>query len=252
MVKQTAHSFETVAIVAMPPSKDWDLQGALSMPCKRGFYPVRMHSHPCAHIYIHLRMYANTYTFQSLPHTPYMLEEVVKSVSEESSSSVKLQLLSAVMKMFFKRPPECQDMLGRLLEHSIGNGAFYICYRHGLVHLCVIADEEVDMDVHDRGMLYYRLLKRDVKEARKVVCGQAKAVVEESTVTHRVSNKKEHRVTQLNDCCCLSFSCHCFPSSIHFQQCMVSSLQTSSSKSVHTHVQARAVDNQVHVCNAPT
>ena len=57
---------------------------------------------------------------QSLPNAPYMLEEVVKSVSEESSSSVKLQLLSAVMKLFFKRPPECQEMLGTLLEHSIG------------------------------------------------------------------------------------------------------------------------------------
>ena len=49
-----------------------------------------------------------------------MLEELVKNISEESSSSVKLQLLSAVMKMFFKRPPECQEMLGTLLEHSIG------------------------------------------------------------------------------------------------------------------------------------
>ena len=27
-----------------------------------------------------------------------------------------------------------------------------------------ISDEETDMDVHDRGMLYYRLLKLDVKE----------------------------------------------------------------------------------------
>ena len=57
---------------------------------------------------------------QSLPNAPYMLEEVVKTVAEESSSSVKLQLLSAVMKLFFKRPPECQEMLGTLLEHSIG------------------------------------------------------------------------------------------------------------------------------------
>ena len=44
------------------------------------------------------------------------------------------------------------------------------------------------MDVHDRGMLYYRLLKHDVKEAQKVVCGQAKTVTEENTVTHRVSH----------------------------------------------------------------
>ena len=43
------------------------------------------------------------------------------------------------------------------------------------------------MDVHDRGMLYYRLLKHDVKEAQKVVCGQAKTVAEENTVIPRVS-----------------------------------------------------------------
>ena len=29
------------------------------------------------------------------------------------------------------------------------------------------ADEESDMDVHDRGMLYYRLLKQDVNEVCK-------------------------------------------------------------------------------------
>ena len=54
------------------------------------------------------------------------------------------------------------------------------------VCLCVCADEEGDMDVHDRGMLYYRLLKHDVKEAQKVVCGQAKTVAEENTVIPRV------------------------------------------------------------------
>ena len=58
--------------------------------------------------------------FQHLPNTPYVLEEVVGGVVDEPSSEVRLQLLSAVMKMFFKRPPECQEMLGRLLEHSIG------------------------------------------------------------------------------------------------------------------------------------
>ena len=57
---------------------------------------------------------------QNLPNTPYVLEELVDNVCEEASSTVKLQLLSAVMKMFMKRPPECQEMLGRLLEHAIG------------------------------------------------------------------------------------------------------------------------------------
>lgn len=60
------------------------------------------------------------FSIQNLPNTPYVLEELVNNVSEEASSTVKLQLLTAVMKMFMKRPPECQDMLGRLLEHAIG------------------------------------------------------------------------------------------------------------------------------------
>ena len=70
-----------------------------------------------------------------------MLEEVVKSVSEESSSAVKLQLLSAVMKLFFKRPPECQEMLGTLLEHSIGKPLSFPppnqVHVHLQVHVCV-------------------------------------------------------------------------------------------------------------------
>ena len=43
------------------------------------------------------------------------------------------------------------------------------------------------MDVHDRGVLYYRLLKHDVREAQKVVCGQPKTVAETNTVIPRVS-----------------------------------------------------------------
>ena len=44
------------------------------------------------------------------------------------------------------------------------------------------------MDVHDRGLLYYRLLKFNVKEAHRVVCGQTKMVAEENTVIPRVSH----------------------------------------------------------------
>ncbi len=49
-------------------------------------------------------------------------------------------------------------------------------------------DEEGDIDVHDRAILYYRLLKKDVKEAQRVLCGQAKTVAEKNTVITRVSN----------------------------------------------------------------
>ena len=43
------------------------------------------------------------------------------------------------------------------------------------------------MDVHDRGMLYYRLLKHSVQEARRVVCGQHRMVASKNTVIPRVS-----------------------------------------------------------------
>ena len=60
------------------------------------------------------------YLLQSIAEVPYIMEEIVNEVKEESSSEVKLQLLTATMKLFFKRPPECQDILGRLLEYIIG------------------------------------------------------------------------------------------------------------------------------------
>lgn len=88
---------------------------------------------------------------QSIPDSPYLLEPLVDRVASEQSAEVKLQLLTATMKLFFKKPPECQDMLGRLLK------------------FCV--DEESHMDVHDRALLYYRLLKTNPKEAERVVCG---------------------------------------------------------------------------------
>lgn len=40
--------------------------------------------------------------------------------------------------------------------------------------LYCIVDEETDMLVRDRGLLYYRLLKTDVSSAKKIVCGSQK------------------------------------------------------------------------------
>ncbi|EDV26473.1 uncharacterized protein TRIADDRAFT_22316, partial [Trichoplax adhaerens] len=76
--------------------------------------------------------------------SPYLLEEIIENVEEESSSVVKLHLMTAAMKLFFKRPPECIALLGRLLEHII--------------------NEESDVDVRDRGLFYYRLLNHDINK----------------------------------------------------------------------------------------
>ena len=39
-----------------------------------------------------------------------------------------------------------------------------------------ISEDETDMLVRDRGLLYYRLLKSSVQEAKRVVCGGHKIV----------------------------------------------------------------------------
>eukprot|EP00475_Leptophrys_vorax_P041247 TRINITY_DN77800_c0_g1_i1.p1 TRINITY_DN77800_c0_g1~~TRINITY_DN77800_c0_g1_i1.p1 ORF type:complete len:749 (-),score=222.35 TRINITY_DN77800_c0_g1_i1:88-2334(-) len=81
--------------------------------------------------------------------SPYMLEPMIDAFNDEASAAVKLEILSASMKLFFKRPPEVHKMLGRLLAKVIENS------------------EEVD--VKDRALLYYRLLRYDVLEAARVV-----------------------------------------------------------------------------------
>ena len=80
---------------------------------------------------------------------PYLVEPLADGYAEESSGEVKLALLACAMKLFFARPPECHAMLGRLLLAATNDGAH--------------------PDVHDRALLYYRLLRADPAAAQRVV-----------------------------------------------------------------------------------
>mmetsp|Transcript_2083 Transcript_2083/g.6328 ORF Transcript_2083/g.6328 Transcript_2083/m.6328 type:complete len:832 (+) Transcript_2083:69-2564(+) len=83
---------------------------------------------------------------------PYMLESLIDSYADEASPDVKLALLTASTRLFFKRPPEMQAMLGRLFQAAL--------------------DDAANADVRDRALLYFRLLRRDVKVARAVLDGR--------------------------------------------------------------------------------
>ncbi|XP_061759068.1 AP-4 complex subunit beta-1 isoform X2 [Nerophis ophidion] len=83
---------------------------------------------------------------------PYTLEVFIDTVRCETSPGVKMELLTASVRLFLCRPAETQDMLGRLL------------------HYCI--DEETDMCVRDQALLYYRLLRCGVDETRKVLQGR--------------------------------------------------------------------------------
>mmetsp|Transcript_27957 Transcript_27957/g.67804 ORF Transcript_27957/g.67804 Transcript_27957/m.67804 type:complete len:843 (+) Transcript_27957:170-2698(+) len=74
-----------------------------------------------------------------VPDAPYALEKLIDNYDNIKDVKVKQYLLNAVMKMFFARPPEVQRMLGRLLLK--------------------VTDDVSSQDLHDRGLLYYRLLR---------------------------------------------------------------------------------------------
>mmetsp|Transcript_4549 Transcript_4549/g.8531 ORF Transcript_4549/g.8531 Transcript_4549/m.8531 type:complete len:786 (+) Transcript_4549:231-2588(+) len=82
---------------------------------------------------------------------PYLLEPMVEAFGEEESPEVRLALISACAKLFFKRPPECQRLLGSVLEAGIADS---------------------NQDVHDRALCYYRLLQHSVHEARRVIVAE--------------------------------------------------------------------------------
>ncbi len=82
---------------------------------------------------------------------PYLLEPIIDGYAGIGSTQVKLNLLTATMKLFFKRPPEVQSMLGRLLAAA--------------------TNDVSSQDLHDRALLYYRILTTDIQVARRVVVG---------------------------------------------------------------------------------
>lgn len=88
---------------------------------------------------------------QEITEAPYMLEPLIDNYEEENSLTVKLQLLSASMKLFFKRPPEMHAMLGRLLRAAMNDGN--------------------NQDVHDRALMYYRVLSTDINVAATLFVG---------------------------------------------------------------------------------
>nr|ATG71013.1 AP4B [Cupressus duclouxiana] len=92
---------------------------------------------------------------QDMLDAPYILESLIDSWDEEDSAEVRLHLLTAVTKCFFKRPPETQKALGAALAAGLA---------------------DAHQDVHDRALFYYRLLQHDVSVAERVINPPKQAV----------------------------------------------------------------------------
>uniref|UniRef100_A0A8C0ZWJ5 AP complex subunit beta n=1 Tax=Castor canadensis TaxID=51338 RepID=A0A8C0ZWJ5_CASCN len=87
---------------------------------------------------------------ERIPNAPYVLEDFVENVKSETFPAVKMELITALLRLFLSRPAECQDMLGRLLYYCI--------------------EEEKDMAIRDRGLFCYRLLLAGIDEVKRVLC----------------------------------------------------------------------------------
>ncbi|KAL8196688.1 hypothetical protein R6Q57_024603 [Mikania cordata] len=92
---------------------------------------------------------------QDMQDAPYALEGLIDDWEDETSPEVRLHLLTAVMKCFFRRPPETQKALGSALAAGL---------------------TDMHQDVHDRALFYYRLLQHNVSVANSVVNPPKQAV----------------------------------------------------------------------------
>eukprot|EP00591_Stephanopyxis_turris_P011481 CAMPEP_0195531852 /NCGR_PEP_ID=MMETSP0794_2-20130614/36507_1 /TAXON_ID=515487 /ORGANISM="Stephanopyxis turris, Strain CCMP 815" /LENGTH=843 /DNA_ID=CAMNT_0040663807 /DNA_START=252 /DNA_END=2783 /DNA_ORIENTATION=- len=101
---------------------------------------------------------------------PYSLEKLINSYDDIQDPGIKIALLTATMKLFFKRPPEVQKMLGKLLK--------------------VATDDVSSHDLHDRALLYHRLLKTSPKTVEVVVCGSSPTVSLDQRFTEEDNTEK--------------------------------------------------------------
>eukprot|EP00854_Cymbomonas_tetramitiformis_P020405 gene20405-24439_t len=103
---------------------------------------------------------------------PYVLEDLIETFADEESPDVRLELLTACVKHFFLRPPETQKLLGAALAAGC---------------------RDSHVAVHDRAIMYYRLLKHDVRKAQLIICPETVSV---STFTETHSSDEIEQLFQ--------------------------------------------------------
>lgn len=108
---------------------------------------------------------------ETIEEAPYILEELVDAFEDEQDNLVKMELLTATMKLFFKRPPELKNTLAKLLRLAINTvpSSSAPILPMGSSAAAGSASKTIHIDVRDRALLYYRLLQFDVHEAARVV-----------------------------------------------------------------------------------
>ena len=95
---------------------------------------------------------------ENIDESPYILEKMMEEQKEFNSVKLSSVLLTALVKLFFKRAPETKRILGQFFEQLIKNAN--------------------ETDLKQKAVLYYRLLKTDIAMAQKVVQGTPEKISE--------------------------------------------------------------------------
>lgn len=92
-----------------------------------------------------------------LDNAPYILENLIEDFSEGvQPSNIIYAVLLAGTKLFFKSPGEMQPVLGKIFE--------------------LILKNYFDVDLRDRTLYIYNLMKKDINLAEFVICGEGEKI----------------------------------------------------------------------------
>jgi len=107
---------------------------------------------------------------------PYCMERMVDNEWDDLGTEVKTSLLTSCVKLFFKRPGEMQKVLGKCLVKSAGDTS--------------------SQELHDRALLYYRLLGAGGDQAESVVSGTNQNVERERTFAEEQDEEQIRRLRE--------------------------------------------------------
>jgi len=108
---------------------------------------------------------------------PYKLEELINDIEHEHSSTVKLALLTSIVKLFFKRPPECHKAMKKYIQYCV--------------------DEEKNMVVRDKALFYLRLLQ-DMEKAKSIIDQGVENLEGGNQYPYTIIDRNDFRVKEFN------------------------------------------------------
>ena len=117
---------------------------------------------------------------EGMREAPYLLESLYDThKTTPLDVAVKVEVLVALLKLFFRRAPEVDRILRRVMGEMLSDVS--------------------DADAHDRAMFYYRLLRKDVHQCANVVLGPSSGGGGGASASSRVDFAEDKALLELKE-----------------------------------------------------